>query len=468
MRLLLSTLLICITIFSCQSQNTHQCPFDINHDIVDECGFVEVPRNRDSGSDATTQIAYLVIKSVSENKKPDPVVFLQGGPGGDVLKNAQVYGQLSIDSDRDFIIYDQRGIGFSEELCPNLNLELLDILSKDLTIESETIALQKQIQPCKDYILTDDRQFSTTTNAEDLEALRKHLGYKQLNLFGGSYGTRLGLKYMELYPKRVRSSILSGLFPPEVRMYDHLFSSFEKALTKVFNTCENDSECFSKYPNLKSQFSEVYKTLKTQPIDLSDEHNTFILNQQDALLFIHQMLYSPRTIRDIPNFIMALKSRNISAISKTINKFIPRITTINLAVYYAVMTADEGEFNNAQLLIKDSEGLLFSENGLSLFSADPEVIKDWPAQKVKLNTMREIESDIPTLLISGDFDPVTPALNGNLAEKHLKNSQHLVFNNNGHVPINNCFFTLAKQFLDEPNTQLKNECYKYNSAINWD
>ncbi len=469
MRSLLTIGVSILFLTSCQSQSNHNCPFPYqNHQPEDLCGFVEVPRNWDTNSYETTQIGYLVISSKSENKKPDPVVFLQGGPGGSVLSLANVYSQLNIDTDRDFILYDQRGIGFSEELCPDLNLQLLEIMALDIDIDEEITELKKRVSPCTDYLKTDDRQFSTTTNVKDLEALREHLGYKQWNLFGGSYGTRLGLKFMERYPNKVRSAVLSSLFPPETRMYDNLFSNFNNALSKVFETCTNDKDCNTDYPNLKSEFLTIYDQLKDNPMTIKLNGDDFILNQQDILLFMHQMLYNNQTIEAIPEFIKALKEKNINYISRTIAGFIPRVTILNLGVYYSVMKADEGRFNSQAKVNANNDNLIFPDAGLCLFSADPEVIKLWPSVEVKSNTMQTVKSDIPTLLISGDFDPVTPVKNGNVAAKSLSNDQHFVFKNNGHVPINSCFFRLAKQFLDNPTAKLDGSCSKTSTSLDWD
>ncbi|WP_299361719.1 alpha/beta fold hydrolase [Winogradskyella sp.] len=469
MRHLFLIAFILITLTNCESQARQACalPYS-NLQSEDRCGFVEVPRNWDIETDETTSLGYLVIRSQSKNRKDDPVVFLQGGPGGNVLDLANIYSQINLDSDRDFILYDQRGVGFSEELCPDLNLQLLEIMALDLNIEEEIAELKKRVQSCTDYLKTDPRQFSTATNAKDLEALRQHLGYKQLNLFGGSYGTRLGLKYMELYPNHVRSAILSGLFPPEIRMYDHLFSSFSHSFNKMFSDCAKNSKCNTNYPNLKTEFLKFYSSLKAKPIQIFLNGTNFVLNQQDILLFIHQMLYKDSTIEALPKFILALKNRDKKYIAGTINSFLPRLTLINLAVYYSIMTADEGRFNNQAKLNKDSRDLLFADTGLSLFSADPEVIKIWPSVNVESNPMQPVKSNIPTLLISGEYDPVTPPSNGDTAAKRLRLGQHVIFSNDGHVPINTCFFSLAKQFLDNPKAELNGNCARANTKFNWD
>lgn len=469
MRTLILSLLVCSVFMSCQSQSNHNCPFPYNnHQPTDACGFIEVPRNWDDSNSETTKLAYLVITSKSEQRKDDPVVFLQGGPGGSVLSLANIYSQLQFDADRDFILFDQRGVGFSEELCPGLNLKLLEIMADDLTIDDEIAQLKASVLPCIENIKTDGRQFSTTTNAKDLEALRQHLGYKSWNLFGGSYGTRLGLKYMDLYPTKVRSAVLSGLFPLELRMYDALFSNFNNSLHLLFERCTASTDCNLKYPDLRATFFNLYRDIKNDPIAINVQGTSFIINQQDVLLFMHQMLYSDRTIKRIPEFIKALERRDLDYISEVITLFLPRVTLINLAVYYAIMTADEGVFDNQGKLDADSKHELFSDTGLSLFSADPEVISSWYSLPVSSNSMNAVNSSIPTLLVSGEFDPVTPPLNGTTVAKGLKNCQHVVFKNNGHVPINPCFFTLAKAFLDDPTAKLDITCSEQYQSLSWD
>lgn len=464
-----STLLLIIfmSFLGCQSQNNHNCPFPYqNHKKEDKCGYIKVPRNWNDKDSKTTSIGYLVIASKSKTKKSDPVIFLQGGPGGEVLNLSDVYSQLSIDSERDFILFDQRGIGFSEALCPDLSLELQRIMALDLSINEEIDELKKSIIDCKDFLNADNRQFSTNTNVKDLEALRKHLGYNKINLFGGSYGTRLGLKYMEEYPQNVRCSILSGLFPPEIRMYEYIFSNYFRALTKVFKSCKDDNKCNTIYPGIENEFLAIYNKLNIKPVTIQINKKPFVINQQDFLLLIHQMLYNSNLIDNIPSFIYSLKRKDYSNISALIKQLLPRLSAINLAVYYSVMTADEGGFENKKMLITDSNNTPIATNGLSLFSADPEIIESWPSKEIDVDFISKTVVNTPTLLISGDFDPVTPPGNAIKIQERLANSQHFIFDNEGHVPLNSCFFKIAKQFLDNPTQKLHAECH-YNTSFSW-
>ncbi len=470
MRLKVLLFLLSVTsAFSCNSQERHSCVFlDQPYSDHNQCGFIEVPKNYDDPSKGNIELAYMVIKSKSTNRKPDPVVFIQGGPGGNVLSLARTYRQLNIDDDRDFILYDQRGIGHSNEVCTGLSEQLIEVMAMDLSPEAEFAAIDKRINDCAQNLSRDDAKFSTPVNAKDLEMLRKHLGYEELNLFGGSYGTRLGLEYMRQYPKRVRSAILSGLFAPDTRMYDHLVSDFNRSLKKLFQGCKDDPYCNGSYPSFENDFFELLKHLETTPVTLYLNGEDFTLNPQDFLLIVHQLMYNENTIGAIPKLIKTMTEENYEYLARVTQLILYRISSINLAVYWSVMKADESRFDNAEMFRKDEEKNPALKSGLNLFAIDIDVYQKWPDLNASQSELNAVVSDIPTLLVSGDYDPITPPRNGEEAATHLKNGQHVVFKNAGHVPINPCFFALSKAFLDNPNESLDLNCVKEPSRIYWD
>nr|WP_321234124.1 alpha/beta fold hydrolase [uncultured Psychroserpens sp.] len=458
-------------VLSCESQENHNCLFkdqiNVKHDL---CGYVDVPNNWEKKANGTTEIAYMVIKSKSSNRKEDPVIFIQGGPGGVVLPLAHVFSGLSIDIDRDFIMYDQRGMGFSNAICSGLSSTFLDIMAADIPLDQEDEALLEVSSDCM-KTLTDPNfkmAFGTTESVKDIEALRQHLGYKQLNIFGGSYGTRLGLKYMELYPKRVRTSILSGLFPPEIRMYDNICTNLNRSLDKLFNTCETDSKCAVKYPNLKNNFTEICKQLDLKAKTFSIDNETLVINKQDFLLLVQQLLYDRKTIAEAPAFIMAFKNDDANTVIQSIQAFASRLGIINVAAYWSVMVTDEGGFNNSKKLEEDGKQYPNIASGLSLFSSDADVLKSWPSQNNTNASMSAVVSNIPTLLVSGEWDPVTPPSNAKRAAKSLSNANHVIFPSDGHCPMNACFFEMAKTFLNNPEKAVDDTCTKASRPIRFD
>ncbi|WP_353778465.1 alpha/beta fold hydrolase [Winogradskyella sp. 3972H.M.0a.05] len=457
-----------LSMYSCKSQEANPCDFAESITIpYDECGYVEVPNSWANKNNGTTKIAYIVIKSKSENRKEDPVIFIQGGPGGNVLPSANLYANLNLDTDRDFILYDQRGIGYSDAICPDLSASFLDVMARDIAMDNEDEVLLETSSECVKLLKDKNFKtaFGTTESARDLEALRKHLGYKQLNLFGGSYGTRLSMKYMELYPNSVRSAILSGLFPPEIRLYDNLLSNLNRSLELLFNTCENDADCSAKYPSLRADFEAVCKSLDKAPKSVIIDENEVFVNKQDFLLLLQQLLYNRFTISQTPSFILAFKDDNSSAIIQSIQNFAARLGVVNVATYWSVSVPDEGSFNNRKKLKQDGKHNPLLSSGISLFSSDPEVLKHWPSNKGETTPMTAVKSDIPTLLVSGEWDPITPPSNGNKTAESLTNASHAIFPWDGHCPINACFFNMANSFLNSPKEKVDVSCTKNSDPI---
>lgn len=458
-------------VLSCQSQQQHQCTFrgkiTTEHD---QCGYVEVPNNWENKEDGNTKIAYIVIKSKSKNRKEDPVVFLQGGPGGNVLSYANVFRNLALDPDRDFIMYDQRGIGFSNAVCPNLGASFLEVMAADISLDQEDETLLTVSSDCITALKspTFKTAFGTTQSAMDLEALREHLGYTQINLFGGSYGTRLGLKYMELYPESIRSSILSGLFPLETRLYENIYTNLNRSLEILFDTCANDDDCATKYPSLKENFESICRELESKGASFVINGDQFIINKHDFLLLVQQLLYNRQTIVAVPSFIMAFKNNDADLVTKAIQAFAARLGLINVAVYWSVNVKDESVFNNGSMIDMDEKKFPSLANGVSLFGSDPEVLLDWPSENNANTEMSTVVSDIPTLLISGEWDPITPPSNAEKATKSLNNAKHIIFPSEGHVPMNACFLQMAKTFLNNPMKKVNDACVKESKPIVFD
>jgi len=117
-------------------------------------------------------------------------------------------------------------------------------------------------QACYDR-LTDDginlSMYNSAQNAADVAALRTALDYEEVNLFGISYGTRLGLTIMRDHPEGIRSVILDSVYPPQVNGYEQGAYVFYRALRRVFNDCATDAACDAAYPDLEQVF---YKRLR--------------------------------------------------------------------------------------------------------------------------------------------------------------------------------------------------------------
>ena len=160
----------------------------------------------------------VVIKADQELKKI-PVILLTGGPGEKTMQNGGQIASLLAHThpQRDLIIFDQRGVGLSEPAleCPDWVQAQYDILDE---ADSDT-ALRlpyEALMACRERLTEEGvnlSAFTTTQSAADVDAIRRALGYEELNLLGGSYGSFLAQAVARDFPETVRSMVINSVWP---------------------------------------------------------------------------------------------------------------------------------------------------------------------------------------------------------------------------------------------------------------
>ncbi len=221
-----------------------------------DCYHVIVPLDRANPSAGSAQLAVAVLRSSSRNPEPDPVIYMEGGPGAPTF--ASDYPDYEDYSDfwwertssfrrsRDFILFDQRGIGLSRPSldCPelhDLDRSLPEILHYDHPlIERET----SELAACYNRLRAEGvplEQFDTRNSADDVADIVRALGYEQVNLYGVSYGTRLGLEVMRRHPDLVRSAVLDGVYPPTIDAELDFPRAVAGAFANLFEDCASDA-----------------------------------------------------------------------------------------------------------------------------------------------------------------------------------------------------------------------------------
>jgi pimeloyl-ACP methyl ester carboxylesterase len=169
------------------------------------------------------------------------VLVLGGGPGEAQLVNTgpliNASNLASFTSGRDVILLDQRGEGYSQ---PSLSCQANEIrLACHDRLVSEGINLSA---------------FTTLEDAADVHDLVRALGYKQVDLEGRSYGTRLALTVMRLYPGDLRSVVLISVDPPQVNNFATRAAVTQHAFNVFFQGCAANAYCNATYPHLQTVF----------------------------------------------------------------------------------------------------------------------------------------------------------------------------------------------------------------------
>ena len=134
------------------------------------------PCGATSPDSPTVDLAVAIISSESDTPAPDPVVYLHGGPGGAAVVHAEAWldPRSPLLAERDLILVDQRGSGFSR---PSLDCPELDQFASGFGDRRCRLRLLDEG--------IDLAGFTTVEIVADLDDLRRALGHETWNLYGG-------------------------------------------------------------------------------------------------------------------------------------------------------------------------------------------------------------------------------------------------------------------------------------------
>lgn len=178
------------------------------------CGVLEVSENPHRPAGRRLKIGVAVVPATGGKSLPDPIVILMGGPGEDAIGSAEIYaGKLApLRQDRDILLVDQRGTGRSAALdCELFSPERPEASLRDLFPLTAVEKCERRLSAQADLT-----QYTYDRFANDLEEVRRALGYGSLNLFAGSYGTRAAQVYIRMYPESVRTVYMGSVVPVDV------------------------------------------------------------------------------------------------------------------------------------------------------------------------------------------------------------------------------------------------------------
>ncbi len=431
-------------------------------------GILEVPENRLNSDSRTLKLAYKVLKAKKADSLKEPILFLSGGPGAPTIILEEYLKNLLLSNDRDIVLMDQRGTGASEANCIDMGKAIFAIARQDISPKEELLALDSIFNQCREVLNqkgVDLAGYTSQENAADFEDLRKELGYAQWNLLGASYGSRLGLTIMRDFPNSVRSSIFVGVSGPEFQLPGETVIDFENSLFEVLRRCEQSEKCNNRYPHLKNRLLNILKKLESEPLHLDYDSKPFILNRKDALLILHQSLYSRQSIAYIPEIIEAMEKGNLKPINRALQRIEFIYNLVNWPMNNSVMAYEELPFIDSLRIINAREK---SELGFDITTFEGfNSLSNWHSFRAPVLENQPVISEIPTLMVSGSLDPVTPISNSIEALRYLKNGYGVEFPDESHDMANPCFLQIIEHFLNSPFRKQDFDCSKIRKPIEW-
>ena len=422
-----------------------------------EIGAILVPENHDEPNGRKIKIVYWLSKAKNDSSKEYPIIYFSGGHGGNSIDKemGKFIRDVPLNRDRDIIFFDQRGIGYSDAL-PDMSLESFDILAKDANEEDE-LNLTKELinkyrKKCEELGINLSN-YNTHQNAKDVGLLFKHLGYEKYNLLGGSYGTRLGRVVQDFFPEYVNSVIHNSPAPMSTDFLTSRLDSYSLALERIFNFCESDSTCIANFPNLKAEYFEAIEQLKKEPIkiDMSDT-SSFFVNAQDGIYLIRRLLYQTNAREDAPKLIRALKNGEGDIIKNVIDFEYQMTGGINISMLLAVEKYENFDPANTDKVIDEQyRNYPLIPARLAFFDPFYRAGSDWHGGNLPKEKRLFQKSDVPTLIMVNQYDPVTPPEYGHQFMKELTNGHLLILDEGGHGGGNpDCRDSVMIEFMGNP------------------
>ena len=415
-----------------------------------ECADFQRPLDPAKPDGPTIELRVALVRSLAPDPAADAFTLINGGPGG---SSVELYADLApvltgLLRERDLLIVDQRGTGESSPLvCPELD---------DTTAEPDLEQIKAATRACLDGLSVDPRPFTTSVAVDDLDAVRSALGYEQLTVYGVSYGTRVAQHYARRYPDRTRALIIDGVVPLDAALGPDIALNGQQTLDAIFDRCDQDNACQATFPTLRNDFATLAEQLKSEPLALTIPHPITGAPEELKLGYGHLAVairlgaYAPETASLIPLQIHSAARQNnfVPIASQALTVLTQLDRSLNYGMHNSVVCTEDVPFYTFDEATM-RERLASTYLGYEQVEALVEICRHWPSGPIDNGFKEPLKTSIPTLLLSGEFDPITPPTNAEQVLPGLANAKHLVAPGQGHGVIGRgCVPNLLRTFVE--------------------
>lgn len=408
------------------------------------CGVFRVWEDRERREGRTVDIAFVVLEALKPAERAeDPVVLLPGGPGQAFTPVAVPVsrGFPALRRTRDALLVDVRGVGRSQALHCGIPYP------GGLRSRFGALFPLDHVAACRDTLAerASLEHYTTASSVDDIEELRAWLGYRRVNLSGGSYGTRVAQVYMRRHPETVRTAVLNGVAPVAEPGYVHHARLLQRTLDGVLAACAADAECSARHPRLDDAAAAMLARFRDAPVEVELDGERVPFHLADLSYALRGLLYGRAD--ELPALIEGAAGGDV----------------LPLAEYYVERTAWFGEpggvggYHLSVLCAEDidlvtddmaREATAGTFMGSTLIDSYRAACRIWPHARLPASHFEPVTSDIPTLLLSGSLDPVTPPEGAEAVARHLPNALHVVVPGGGHGVSSPCIERMIAELIE--------------------
>jgi pimeloyl-ACP methyl ester carboxylesterase len=432
------------------------------------CARMQVPEDPDRPDGRKIELRIGLITAHVAEPEADPIFFLAGGPGQSAVESFPMIasGFVRLAEKRHIVLVDQRGTGESNPLRCAGDDGAGAFAADDAGAEAQAAFVRRCLAALDGK--ADPRFYTTGVAVTDLDRVRAAIGAEKINLIGVSYGTRAAQVYLRRYPERVRSMVLDGVVPPDLVLGNEHAQNLEAAVQGIFQRCRDDARCSGAFGDPAEDLEHLQAELREHPIavDYRDPKSGEALKEEltlgDLGGVVRLFAYSPETAALLP---LALheaangKPDALLAQSRLVSGDLGE--QIMHAMQLSVICSEDAPYFSARA--EDADSIM----GTAFVDVMSAQCAAWPKGVRAVDFHTPQKSDVPALLLSGAFDPVTPPRYGESTVRHFANGRHLTAPGRGHGVITaGCVPRLLAEFVADADAgKLDVECLKDLPAI---
>ncbi len=470
--------------FQARGENFEPVPcstFKISSDEF-ECGYIRVPELHAEPNGKQLKLAVAILPGTSSSPTRDAFVVAQGGPGGSTLDTfasffdpAYYPAVRKMRGVRDIVLYDQRGTLYSQPalICPE-ELELtIKTIEQDISDQEAAQQYEQAALACRARLVNAGvnlAAYNSIENALDIEAVRRALGYEKFDLYGVSYGTLLALHGLRETPDTFRSVILDAVVPAQINPNVAVAQSQQRAFEQLFNTCAADTSCNRAFPNLKQVFyahiDALNQTPTRVPITDSETNKTYgaVIDGDAFMDLLFQFIYNSELVPALPAMIHEARAGRYALVEA----FYPLVVfdrTFASGMYYSVMCAEDADFTVNELALEGVDPHIANVQVRDTASF-LRVCEKWNVPQLGARADEPVTANVPTLVFSGDFDPITPPPFGQTAAETITPSYVIEFPAYGHGALTsgNCPNEMIAAFVQNPERAPNAQCIREDAS----
>lgn len=427
------------------------------------CWNVSAPLRHEEPDGPAISLAVAVLAPLDPGGAADPLFMAQGGPGGGTIGT---FAEYLLDhpedrptANREIVLWDQRGTGFSTPVldCPEFRQAV--VATAAALPDEQEVAAKSALEACGARLaaeIGDLSAFNSVENARDVETVRQALGYERINFYGVSYGSELAQFVMREMPGHLRSVVLDAVVPIDYDLMTEPARAQQMIGEKYLLGCGKDARCDAAFPDLARRYLAMIDRLNAAPVSLTvhpldaGESGVDVSLTGDLLEdALYSMLYGNVT-QIVPLIVDRADKGDYSLIASVLLPTFLFEDGIAQGMHIAVVCAERSKTSDPA----NFDGLLprVAERTRRDAETQSEICDNWNIAELPADQLGPVSSQIPVLMLSGAYDPITPPVYAERLLPRMPAAFHVVFpgGTHGQVVTNGCANRLTSAFLDDP------------------